>query len=65
MISPGAHRILAPHTVYPGAHNQHRPHRALALSPPEPERKARSGGSEIRRRGRLGGLTHEYYRAVA
>jgi putative transposase len=42
-----------------------RPHRALELCPPEPERDARSSGSAIHRRDRLSGLIHEYYRAAA
>jgi putative transposase len=51
--------------IYVDHYNTQRPHRALELCPPEPERKARSGGSKIRRRDRLGGLIHEYYRAAA
>jgi len=51
--------------VYVDHYNTQRPHRALELCPPEPEGDARSGGSEIRRRDRLGGLIHEYYRAAA
>jgi hypothetical protein len=47
--------------VYPGAHNAHRPHRALRLLPPD-------GGDPaplytapwLRRRDLLGGLIHEY-----
>jgi hypothetical protein len=36
------------------------------MRPPEPdERRDRSLVSEIRRRDRLGGLIHEYYRAAA
>jgi len=50
-----------PMPVYPGAHNEHRPHRALHLLPP-------SGGdptplnatAHLRRRDLLGGLIHEY-----
>jgi hypothetical protein len=41
-------------------------HRALELQPPEPEElEGRSIVGEIRRRDRLGGLIHEYYRAAA
>jgi putative transposase len=51
--------------VYAHHYNTQRPHRALELCPPEPDRGARSGGSEIHRRDRLGGLIHEYYRTAA
>ncbi len=51
--------------IYVHHYNTQRPHRALALCPPEPEGEARSGGSEIHRCDRLGGLIHEYYRAAA
>jgi transposase InsO family protein len=51
--------------VYVDHSNRERPHRALKLCPPEPERDAPSGASEINRRDRLGGLIHEYYRAAA
>jgi Integrase core domain len=51
--------------VYVAHYNAQRPHRALQLCPPEPEGDTRSGGSEIHRRDRLGGLIHEYYRAAA
>jgi hypothetical protein len=40
--------------------------RALELRPPDPDQpSARSARGEIRRRDRLGGLLHEYYRAAA
>jgi putative transposase len=52
--------------VYAGHYNRERPHRALELRPPEPdERRHRPPVGEIRRRDRLGGLIHEYYRAAA
>ncbi len=51
--------------VYVHHYNTQRPHRALELCPPEPDGDARSGGSEIHRRDRLGGLIHEYHRAAA
>ncbi len=48
-------RVSLPHT-----------HRALELRPPERDgRRERSPVGEIRRRDRLGGLIHEYYRAAA
>jgi putative transposase len=52
--------------VYVHHYNTQRPHRALELRPPEPdERRERPPVDEIRRRDRLGGLIHEYYRAAA
>jgi putative transposase len=52
--------------VYVHHYNTQRPHRALELRPPDPDRpSARAARSEIRRRDRLGGLLHEYYRAAA
>jgi len=51
--------------VFVDHYNTQRPHRALELCPPESEGDARSGGSEIHRRDRLGGLIHEYHRAAA
>jgi transposase InsO family protein len=40
-------------------YNSQRPHRALKLQPPQPEKQhARSSVGEIRRRERLGGLIH-------
>jgi putative transposase len=52
--------------VYVDHYNHERPHRGLELRPPEPT--APEGGtraSGVRRRDRLGGLIHEYYRAAA
>jgi putative transposase len=52
--------------VYVDHYNHERPHRALELRPPGvDERRDRSSVGEIRRRDRLGGLIHEYYRAAA
>ncbi len=52
--------------VYVDHYNRERPHRALEHRVPESdERRERSPASEIRRRDRLGGLIHEYYRAAA
>jgi putative transposase len=52
--------------VYVDHYNRERPHRALELRPPElDQRRDRSAVGEIRRRDRLGGLIHEYYRAAA
>jgi putative transposase len=50
--------------VYVDHYNTHRPHRALDLRPPDPERRLRVVSSHpphhIHRRDRLGGLIHEY-----
>ena len=52
--------------VYVDHYNRERPHRALELRPPEPdEQPERAPEGDIRRRDRLGGLIHEYYRAAA
>jgi putative transposase len=51
--------------VYVDHYNTQRPHRALELQPPEPRPGVRTTVGEIRRRDRLGGLIHEYYRAAA
>jgi hypothetical protein len=47
-------------------HNAQRPHRARELQSPVPgEPPPTPTIGEIRRRDRLGGLIHEYYRAAA
>ena len=52
--------------VYVDHYNTQRPHRALQLQPPKPEQPAPTPTvGAIRRRDRLGGLMHEYYRAAA
>ncbi len=52
--------------VYVDHYNRERPHRALALRPPElDERRERSSHGEIHRRDQLGGLIHEYKREAA
>ena len=52
--------------VFVDHYNARRPHRALRLQPPQPEEPPpRPTIGEIRRRDRLGGLIHEYYRAAA
>jgi putative transposase len=56
-------RVLRAYTVH---YNRERPHRGLALLPPE---RITAGdpptAGKIERRDRLGGLIHEYYRAAA
>jgi len=52
--------------IYTAHYNSERPHRGLALLPPQPANAAaRPTAGEIRRRDRLGGLIHEYHRAAA
>jgi putative transposase len=59
-------RIL---TVFVDHYNGHRPHRALALTPPHPTRPpiapaTACGEARVQRRDRLGGLIHEYIMAA-
>jgi transposase InsO family protein len=52
--------------VYVDHYNRERPHRALELQPPKPDKPpGEAPVGDIRRRDRLGGLIHEYYRAAA
>jgi len=47
--------------VYPGAHNEHRPHRALRLQPPDGRDPTPLNATDrLRRHDLLGGLIHEY-----
>jgi len=47
--------------VYPGAHNEHRPHRALQLLAPNGrDPTPLRAPAALRRRDLLGGLIHEY-----
>jgi hypothetical protein len=52
--------------IYTAHYNSERPHRGLALLPPEPANAAaRPTAGEIMRRDRFDGLIHEYHRAAA
>jgi Integrase core domain len=51
--------------IYVQHYNRERPHRGLALTPPEPAEIKPSPGGDVQRRDRLGGLIHEYYRTAA
>ena len=53
--------------VFVEHYNSERPHRALGRLPPAPAAGGRSQvvGTAVKRRDRLGGLVHEYYRAAA
>jgi putative transposase len=53
--------------VFVTHYNGHRPHRALALAPPEPRRSpvaSAAGEVRVHRRDRLGGVIHEYILAA-
>jgi transposase InsO family protein len=52
-------------SIYIQHYNSERPHRGLALRPPEPARLKVLPGGDVQRRDRLGGLIHECYRAAA
>ncbi len=51
--------------IYVQHFNRERPHRGLALQPPEPPKLNSLCDGDVRRRDRLGALLHEYYRAAA
>src|SRR5260370_23861284 len=56
-------------TVFADHYNGHRPHRALALTPPRPTRRplapaTECGEGRVQRRDRLGGVVHEYILAA-
>jgi putative transposase len=56
-------RVLRAYTAH---YNHERPHRALALHPPEPATMTQQPNTgRIERRDVLGGLIHEYHRAAA
>jgi hypothetical protein len=47
--------------IYRRHYNEHRPHRALGLLPPNGREPSRPNGTDhLRRRDLLGGLIHEY-----
>ena len=55
--------------VFVAHYNGHRPHRALALTPPRPTRPPVApatewGEARVQRRDRLGGVVHEYVLAA-
>ena len=51
---------------FAGHYNAERPHRGLRLARPSPPTSSIAAGSgAVRRRDRLGGMIHEYHRAVA
>jgi transposase InsO family protein len=51
--------------IYIQHYNRERPHADSRFRPPEPPRVRQPPGGDVRRRDRLGGLVHEYYRAAA
>jgi putative transposase len=62
----GPHHLERVLRVYVEHYNRERPHRALGRHPPDPvELRPPPDADAVRRRDRLGGLLHEYYRAAA
>jgi len=60
---PHLERVLREYVEH---YNEHRPHRALKLQPPQPREPPPTPAiGEVRRHDRLGGLIHEYYRTAA
>ena len=55
-------RVLREYALH---HNGNRPHRGLPLAVPEPSVAEAETNGAVRRRDRLGGLIHEYYREAA
>jgi hypothetical protein len=51
--------------IYVQHYNRERPHRGLALQPPEPPTLNSRCDGDVQRRDLPGGLVHEYYRAAA
>jgi putative transposase len=51
--------------IYIQHYNRERPHRGLALQPPDPPTPPLHGDGDVYRRDRIGGLVHEYYRGAA
>jgi putative transposase len=51
--------------IYIQHYNRERPHRGLALQPPEPKELNSRPHRDVQRHDRLGGLLHEYYRTAA
>jgi hypothetical protein len=69
MLIFSGHQLEHVLRVYVSHYNQHRPHRALELRPPEstsPITVCEPGSPRnLERRHRLGGLIHEYYQPAA
>jgi putative transposase len=61
----GRRHLEAVLRIYVQHYNRERPHRGLALQPPEPSKLNSLCDADVRRRDRLGGVLHEYYRAAA
>ena len=65
MLTLSRRHLDATLRIYAGHYNGHRPHRALGMEAPAPQRRLHAvrGGSDpssVRRRDLLGGLIHEY-----
>jgi transposase InsO family protein len=67
LLIPGPRQLDRVLREYVEHYNNERPHRALGRCPPAPAAVGRSPvvDAAVKRRDRLGGLVHEYYRAAA
>jgi putative transposase len=65
LLIVGRHHLEHVLRIYVHHYNRERPHRALALHPPQPQAPALPRHGDVQRRDRLGGLVHEYYKAAA
>jgi putative transposase len=65
LLIVGRRHLEAVLRIYVQHYNRDRPHRGLALQPPEPSKLNSLRDADVRRRDRLGGLLHDYYRAAA
>ncbi len=66
LLSVGRRHLETVLRSYTTHYNRERPHRGLALQPPEPATASQhQNPGKIERRDRLGGLIHEYHRAAA
>ena len=69
MLIVSRHQLEHVLRVYMSHYNEHRPHRALALRPPQSPKPVtvldQTVPKRVARRDLLGGLLHEYYNAQA
>jgi putative transposase len=65
LLIVGRRRLEHVLRIYIHHYNRERPHRGLALQPPQAPQPKPPPVGKIQRRDHLGGLVHEYYRAAA
>jgi putative transposase len=65
LLIVGRRRLEHVLRIYIHHYNRERPHRGLALQPPQAPQSKPPPVGKIQRRDHLGGLVHEYYRAAA